>query len=138
MSNPKKAPPFNYPPYPPIPPHNTTTTKTTTYKGTRGDKSGIERGIGCPAVPADLLLVQYLVLACAYYRFHESLVTDLQFDRLAKELGRRWSEVTHPHKSLVDIDTLRSGGTGFYIQFPNRVVNATLYRIEQHYKKNRS
>lgn len=131
----KKATPPYYPPYPPIPPHNINNVNTTTYRRWTGDKSGIERGIRVPDVNADLLLVQYLVLACAYYHFHESLTTDAQFDRVARELARRWDEVTHPHRELVDIETLRNGGSGFYIKWPLRVIGATAYRIGQHYKR---
>jgi hypothetical protein len=80
---------------------------------------------------ANVLLAQYLVHCAAYYLFGESIVSDFRFDRDAKELADRWHEVTHPDRKLVDIEALRSGGTGYYIRFSQRIQNAALYRIKK-------
>jgi hypothetical protein len=47
----------------------------------------------------------------------------------ARELAIVWHKVDHPHKSLVDIEALRAGGTGYYIKYPLRVIQATIYQL---------
>jgi NAD-dependent DNA ligase len=72
-------------------------------------------------VPANKLLTDYLIHSYLYYHLADSVLTDNEFDALAKELSVRWDEVDHPHKNLVEIESLKKTSSGYYITFPTIV-----------------
>ena len=74
--------------------------------------------------PPGLLVAHYLVHCCLYYELSHSIIPDHEFDALARELAERWDEpgiCGHPHARLINLAILRSGGSGFYLQYPGIV-----------------
>lgn len=65
---------------------------------------------------SELLVPHYLLHCCAYYDYSSNLITDRQFDTLARRLYDEWDLVKHRHKRLIDRDALLSGGS--YIKLP--------------------
>lgn len=66
------------------------------------------------------------MLSYLYYLHDISVVSDVFFDRLCKDLLEAWDETEHPHKHLIDRDAL-SAGTGFYLKardLPERTKSA--------------
>lgn len=59
-------------------------------------------------------LVYYLMSSFLYYKMQTSVISDFEYDALAKILIDKWDEVTHQHKNLIDIDDLKAG-TGYAI-----------------------
>lgn len=57
----------------------------------------------------NLLVPWYLLASYAYYTEDDPIITDQQFDRLAKRLLEHWEEVKHRHKSYITVDMLRAG-----------------------------
>jgi hypothetical protein len=45
----------------------------------------------------------------------ESPLDDIEYDTLCKRLFDEWDNVDHPHKKLIDFNSL-SAGTGFYLK----------------------
>jgi hypothetical protein len=52
-----------------------------------------------------------------------SVISDGAFDELVKLLEENWEEVSHPHKSLIDRNMLKSG---FYLKYPEIVKYAAI------------
>ncbi len=71
------------------------------------------------ALTGDQLLARYLTHCYLYYEMSETRLTDQEFDELADALRDRWNEVGHPHKELVDYDSLKETTSGFYIKYPS-------------------
>ena len=71
---------------------------------------------------------RYLMSAYAYYVEDTPLISDMEFDKLAKYIRHNYDELEHVHKHLVTIDDLESGT--YLGQYPNRVKNAV-----SHYRK---
>ena len=75
-------------------------------------------------VPRERLLTHWLIHSCLYYEMDSSVITDHEFDELAKLLAFYWEEcASHPHAYLVAIeDGEAQTKSGFYIkQFPSIV-----------------
>lgn len=78
----------------------------------------------------DCIVAWYLMASYLYYHEDCSLVTDRLFDDLCADLLQRFKHITHPHKRLIDKDSLRAG-TGYAIkrnQYPQMCVGAA-YRL---------
>lgn len=58
----------------------------------------------------------FLSTSYAYYKEAETLISDEYFDRICKLIDEHWDNITHPHKYLINRDSL-SAGTGFDIEF---------------------
>lgn len=55
-----------------------------------------------------------------------SVITDYEFDMLAKLLLDQWDKVSHIHKALIDVEDLKAG-TGYAIrEYPKIVQGAAL------------
>lgn len=61
------------------------------------------------AMSPSLLLQKYLVAAYGYYVCDESLMTDHEFDAIAKRLLAEWDTLEHRHKHLLDKSSLDAG-----------------------------
>lgn len=73
-------------------------------------------------------LVPYFLMASyLYYNINiESPMSDEEYDILCKRLYDEWDEIEHPHKHLIERDSLKSG-TGYYInKYPMMVMGAAL------------
>jgi NAD-dependent DNA ligase len=58
-----------------------------------------------------------------YYKEDRQVLTDEDFDRLAKRLLDNWDSVEHMHKHLISKEDLQAG-TGYAIQYTQRIINA--------------
>ncbi len=58
----------------------------------------------------------------AYYVQDDPLITDAEFDELAKELLANWDSIEHPHKCYITKNDLEAGT--FLGNYPTRVKGA--------------
>lgn len=56
-----------------------------------------------------LILQRYLIYSYAYYILNKSLVSDEEYDSMAKTLLENWNTFEHRHKHLITEDDLRAG-----------------------------
>jgi len=77
-----------------------------------------------------MLVPYYLMFSYAYYKENESLITDSEYDQICRDLITNWNDITHWHKPLLDLESLKAG-TGYDIKYPNRVVTAALSLIKE-------
>ncbi len=75
-------------------------------------------------LPTGLLVPHYLIHCYLYYGVGESLISDRQFDLLARRLQSEWDEVKHPHRRLIDRSALSSGGSYLVKKLPLRVISS--------------
>jgi NAD-dependent DNA ligase len=67
----------------------------------------------------------------AYYKENESLIPDSEYDQICRDLITNWDNITHWHKPLLNLESLKAG-TGYDIEkYPNRVVSAALSLIKE-------
>jgi NAD-dependent DNA ligase len=67
----------------------------------------------------------------AYYKENESLIPDSEYDQICRDLITNWDNITHWHKPLLNLESLKAG-TGYDIaKYPNRVVSAALSLIKE-------
>jgi len=78
----------------------------------------------------NMLVPYYLMFSYAYYKENESLITDSEYDQICRDLITNWNDITHWHKPLLDLESLKAG-TGYDIKYPNRVVTAALSLIKE-------
>ena len=77
-----------------------------------------------------MLVPYYLMFSYAYYKENESLIEDTEYDQICQDLITNWNDITHWHKRLLNLDSLKAG-TGYDIKYPERVVNAALALIKK-------
>ena len=77
-----------------------------------------------------MLVPYYLMYSYAYYKENESLITDFEYDQICQDLITNWDNITHWHKPLLDLESLKAG-TGYDIKYPNRVVGAAIALIKE-------
>ena len=65
----------------------------------------------------------YLMSSYLYYKEDRRVLTDEDFDRLAKRLLDNWDSVEHMHKHLISKEDLQAG-TGYAIKYTQRIINA--------------
>ena len=78
----------------------------------------------------NMLVPYYLMYSYAYYKENESLISDTEYDNICKQIIEKWDNITHWHKSLLTLDALKAG-TGYDIEYPNRVISAAKLLIEK-------
>jgi len=78
----------------------------------------------------NMLVPYYLMYSYAYYKENESLVDDTEYDQICQDLITNWDNITHWHKPLLDLESLKAG-TGYDIKYPNRVVGAAIALIKE-------
>lgn len=66
-------------------------------------------------LPANLLVPYYLMSSYLYYHCDSGPMTDQAYDLCCKRLEEEWFWIEHPHKHLVDFDSLAST-TGYYLR----------------------
>ena len=69
------------------------------------------------------LVAYYLMSSYLYYQCDKQVLTDDQFDTIAKKLLDRWDSIRHMHKHLITKDDL-TAGTGYAIQYTTMIKNA--------------
>lgn len=60
-------------------------------------------------VPARVLVPYYLLASFAYYWQNHSPMTDAAYDFMCKRLGAEYDNFEHPHKHLVDRESMVAG-----------------------------
>ena len=65
-----------------------------------------------------------------YYKEDRQVLTDEEFDKLAKRLLDNWDSVEHMHKHLISKEDLQAG-TGYAIQYTQRIINAAKNWMEE-------
>ena len=78
----------------------------------------------------NMLVPYYLMYSYAYYQENESLITDSEYDQICQDLITNWNDITHWHKPLLNLESLKAG-TGYDIKYPNRVVAAAIALIKE-------
>ena len=78
----------------------------------------------------NMLVPYYLMFSYAYYQENESLISDAEYDQICQDLITNWNDITHWHKRLLNLESLKAG-TGYDIKYPERVVNAALALIKK-------
>ena len=78
----------------------------------------------------NMLVPYYLMFSYAYYKENESLIPDAEYDQICQDLITNWNDITHWHKRLLNLESLKAG-TGYDIKYPNRVVSAALSLIKE-------
>jgi len=78
----------------------------------------------------NMLVPYYLMYSYAYYKENESLIEDAEYDQICQDLITNWDNITHWHKPLLDLESLKAG-TGYDIKYPNRVVGAAIALIKE-------
>ena len=78
----------------------------------------------------NMLVPYYLMYSYAYYKENESLISDTEYDDICKQIIEKWDNITHWHKSLLTLDALKAG-TGYDIEYPNRVISAAKLLIKK-------
>ena len=69
-------------------------------------------------------LVPFYLMSCyLYYKEDRQVLTDEDFDQLAKRLLDNWDSVEHMHKHLISKEDLQAG-TGYAIKYSQRIINA--------------
>ena len=77
-----------------------------------------------------MLVPYYLMFSYAYYKENESLIPDAEYDKICQDLITNWNDITHWHKRLLNLESLKAG-TVYDIRYPERVVNAALALIKK-------
>jgi len=65
----------------------------------------------------------FLMSSFLYYEKHENILHDNDFDFVCKRLINEWGDITHHHKHLINLDSLKAG-TGYDIKYNNRIIGA--------------
>ena len=77
-----------------------------------------------------MLVPYYLMFSYAYYQENESLISDAEYDQICNDLITNWNDITHWHKPLLNLESLKAG-TGYDIKYPERVIYAALALIKK-------
>lgn len=63
----------------------------------------------------NVVVAWLLMSSYAYYHLDSPILEDTTYDKLCKHLYDKWDEYSHPHKHLIDRDSLKQGSL-FYIK----------------------
>jgi len=73
------------------------------------------------------LCTYYLTSSYLYYKEDLNVLTDTDYDLLCNRLYQMYDEVTHPHKKLIDKESL-GAGTGYGLEeYPTRIKMAAIF-----------
>jgi len=75
----------------------------------------------------------YLMASYAYYVQDNPLLSDSQFDRLARKMLEHWDKIDHMHKHLISVDDLKAGT--YLGEYPKRIEGAIESMRSIHGKK---
>lgn len=81
---------------------------------------------------------KYLVATFLYYHCDFSVMEDEEFDKICKELFDNFDDINHPHKHLLDRDSLQAG-SGYQLRlsdFPT-IVKSISYSILEYHRQGR-
>lgn len=78
----------------------------------------------------NLLVPKYLIHSYLYYEQDTNLISDEEFNSICKKLLDNFDEIEHPHKYLLDKESLKAN-TGFTIQYPSIVKHCAKIRHKE-------
>ena len=91
---------------------------------------------GLEKITHDQAVSWYLISSYLYYQMDKCIITDEEFDGICKIILKRWEEIKHHHKDLIDKDALDTG-SGFYLRiFPLIVVSTAGGLLRQWEREN--
>lgn len=70
----------------------------------------------------NMLVPWYLMAAYAYYVQDDPIITDGCYDSIVEKLLQNWDTITHRHKCMICLDSLRAGT--FLGEYPQIVEGA--------------
>lgn len=82
-------------------------------------------------LPRGLLVPWYLLSCFLYYEVCRPVLSDYQFDMLARRLWDEWDEVEHFHAHLIDPNALLSGGSYLAGSYPLRTRQAAMQLLTE-------
>lgn len=82
----------------------------------------------------NMLVPYYLMHSYLYYEIHDTIIDDIEYDELCKQLKDKWDSVEHFHKHLVDVQSL-GAGTGYQLKYNNRIASAAIELLKQYKEK---
>ena len=72
----------------------------------------------------------FLMSSFLYYKMNRSIITDEEFDSLAKDLHKGYYQFEHQHKHYIT-ESMLEAGTGYNIdKYPQMVVQAALLALD--------
>lgn len=81
------------------------------------------------------LVPLYLVHSYLYYVLDKPIIPDSEFDKICKALFEKWDVIDHPHKKLINKESLKAG-TGYYLKYPLRVIGSAKYLLKNQNTEN--
>ena len=78
----------------------------------------------------DLLVPKYLIHSYLYYEQDTNLISDEEFNSICKKLLDNFDEIEHPHKYLLDKESLKAN-TEFTIKYPSIVKHCAKIRYKE-------
>jgi hypothetical protein len=85
-------------------------------------------------MPAELLIPHYLIHSCIYYEeLGQPLITDSDYDAIARRIYVEWDSLAHMHKHLIEREALLT--SGYYLQYTNMIRSAAKWRLANCGKK---
>ena len=78
----------------------------------------------------NMLVPYYLMFSYAYYQENESLISDAEYDQICNDLITNWNDITHWHKRLINLESLKAG-TGYDIVYTNMIKDSAMLLSEK-------
>jgi len=66
----------------------------------------------------------FLMAAYAYYEEDDNIVSDNAYDALSKFIIFHWDQISHRHKHLIDVESLKNTSSIFDMTYPSMVKGA--------------
>lgn len=79
------------------------------------------------------MIPYYLMASYAYYKQDNPIFSDAFFDEMAKTMYKRWDEIEHYHKELINKDDLLAGS--YLGKYPSIVEGALTSLRDKYYTK---
>lgn len=73
----------------------------------------------------------YLMSCYLYYELDVNVYSDYEFDAICKLLYKEYDNITHPHKHLIDKESLLAS-TGYTIKYTQMIKDAAIKWYEEH------
>jgi hypothetical protein len=79
----------------------------------------------------NLLVPHYLIHCYIYYEIGDSIISDDEFDQLAKRIYDEWDDIEHMHKHLIDRDSLSTGGSYLRTRYTNMIIYSAYQLLKE-------
>lgn len=78
----------------------------------------------------NLLVPKYLIHSYLYYEKDVNIISDEEFNAICKELLENFDIIEHPHKYLIDKESLRAN-TGYDLKYPTIAKHCAIIRYKE-------